>query len=233
MGDCLFMRKGAIHMAPLVLKPAFADNTWEDIAKACQWNRVPNTWAVGDQMSMTINGVAYMVDIIGKSHDDYADGSGKAPLTFQLHDCYETAYTMNNTATNTGGWESCAMRNTHLPAIFALMPLVVRSAIKGVNKLSNAGDLSNITTTTVDYLFLLAEIEVFGAREYSASGEGAQYEYYVTNSKVKKLNGSNGKWWLRSPSGYIRTNNCSVTETGARNHIYSDNVLGVSFAFCF
>ena len=64
----------------------FANNTWKQIIEACHNNAVPDTWNVADQKPMTINGVDYQIDIIGKNHDTYASG-GKAPLTFQLHDC--------------------------------------------------------------------------------------------------------------------------------------------------
>ena len=103
--------------APVTYKANFADNTWAQIIDACHKNKVPATWVVGNQKTMTINGTAYAIDIIGKSHDDYADGSGKAPLTFQLHDCYAYVNRMNSSNTNSGGWTSCAMRSTHLPAI--------------------------------------------------------------------------------------------------------------------
>ena len=56
---------------------------------------------------MFINGTEYQIDIIGKGHDDYADGSGKAPLTFQLHDCYGELKNMNSSNTNVGGWTNC------------------------------------------------------------------------------------------------------------------------------
>ena len=71
--------------------PVFANNTWEQIIEACHNNAVPDTWKVADQKPMTINGVDDQIDIIGKNHDDYADGSGKAPLTFQLHNSYGDA----------------------------------------------------------------------------------------------------------------------------------------------
>ena len=102
----------------------FADNTWAQIIKACQKNSIPSTWKVGDQKSMTINGMNYVIDIIGINHDTYAAG-GKAPLTFQLHDCYEDTKSMNSSDTNSGGWTSCAMRSTNLPVILSLMPTEV------------------------------------------------------------------------------------------------------------
>ena len=92
----------------------FANNTWKQIIEACHNNAVPDTWNVADQKPMTINGVDYQIDIIGKNHDTYTAG-GKAPLTFQLHDCYADKKDMNSSNTNSGGWTSCAMRSTHLP----------------------------------------------------------------------------------------------------------------------
>ena len=77
----------ATQTPPLVLDPVFANNDWAAIIAACQRKQVPETWTVGDQKEMTI-GQSYMIDIIGKDHDTYADGSGTAPLTLQMHDCY-------------------------------------------------------------------------------------------------------------------------------------------------
>lgn len=172
--------------APATYPANFADNTWAQIIDACHKNKVPATWAVGNQKTMTINGTAYVIDIIGKNHDDYADGSGKAPLTFQLHDCYADVNRMNSSNTNSGGWTSCAMRSTHLPAILALMPTEVQNGIREVNKLTSAGNQSSTINITADKLFLLSEIEIFGSVSYSKSGEGTQYDYYKAgNSKVK------------------------------------------------
>ena len=214
--------------------PVFANNTWEQIIAACHNNEVPDTWNVADQKPMTINGVDYLIDIIGKGHDDYADGSGKAPLTFQLHDCYGTKYQMNSSNTNEGGWTSCAMRQTHLPAILSQMPTEVQNGIREVNKLTSAGSQSITINTTADKLFLLSEIEIFGSVKYSKSGEGTQYDYYKAgNSNVKKFNDSAHAWWERSPYGSNSSYFCFVTSGGVANYGSSRSAHGVAFAFCF
>ena len=218
--------------APVTYKANFADNTWAQIVDACHKNQVPETWVVGNQKAMTINGADYVIDIIGKGHDDYADGSGKAPLTFQLHDCYADVNRMNSSNTNSGGWTSCAMRSTHLPAILALMPTEVQNGIREVNKLTSAGSQSSTINTTADKLFLLSEIEIFGSVSYSKSGEGTQYDYYKTgNRKVKTFNGSADNWWERSPSysEYF----CFVNSDGYANYVYAGSAYGVAFGFCF
>ena len=234
MGHCLFLRKGEVHTAPVTYKANFADNTWEQIIDACHKNKVPATWAVGNQKPMTINGTAYAIDIIGKGHDDYADGSGKAPLTFQLHDCYADRKMMNGGSTNSGGWTSCSMRQTDLPAILALMPTEVQNGIREVNKLASAGSKSSTINTTADKLFLLSEIEIFGNITYSVSGEGTQYDYYkVGNSKVKNYNGSANYWWQRSPRIGNYSSFCAVSNSGLADYISANDVYCVAFAFCF
>ena len=215
------------------LNDNFADNDWTSIIAACHSGNVPSTWVVGNSKTMTINGASYQVDIIGKNHDTYTAG-GKAPLTFQLHDCYGERKKMNSSNTNSGGWTSCAMRSTYLPAILALMPTEVQNGIREVNKLTSAGDQSTTINTTADKLFLLSEVEIFGSTSYSAAGEGTQYDYYKAgNSKVKKRNGSAVYWWERSPSAGGSTRFCRVDSNGSAKYNRADSSYGVAFGFCF
>lgn len=212
----------------------FADATWAQIIDACENNTVPDTWVVGNQKTMTINGADYAIDIIGKYHDTYSDGSGTAPLTFQLHDCYSGFYVMNSSNTNAGGWTSCAIRAERLPAILALMPGEVQAGIKEVNKLTSAGSQSSTINTTADKLFLLSEIEIFGDTSYSTPGEGTQYEYYkVGNSKVKHENGNTVIWWERSPVGVDTAAFCYVANGGYADNGGASGSCSISFAFCF
>ena len=215
------------------LKDNFADNDWSAIIAACHSGSVPSTWVVGNSKPMTIGGKSYQVDIIGKNHDTYASG-GKALLTFQLHDCYAGVKHMNSSNTNSGGWTSCAMRQTHLPAILALMPTEVQNGIREVNKPTSAGSQSSAINTTADKLFLLSEIEIFGSVHYSKSGEGTQYDYYKAgNSTVKKRNGSADFWWERSPTGSDSMYFCAVNSRGTASYLNASNEYSVAFGFCF
>lgn len=216
------------------LKDFFEHNDWATIIAACHSGSVPDTWVVGNSKTMTIGGGSYQIDIIGKNHDDYADGSGKAPLTFQMHDCYGETKQMNSSNTNSGGWTSCAMRQTHLPAILSQMPTEVQSGIREVNKLTSAGNQSATINTTADKLFLLSEIEIFGSVSYSKNGEGTQYDYYKAgNSKMKKYNGKGSNWWERSPYGDGSTYFCLVLSNGVVTYNGANYADGVAFGFCF
>lgn len=213
--------------------PVFANNTWEQIIAACHNNEVPDTWKAKDHKPMTIEGVNYQIDIIGKNHDTYASG-GKAPLTFQLHDCYGELKNMNSSDTNRGGWTSCAMRSTRLPAILALMPTEVQNGIREVNKLTSAGNLSATINTTADKLFLLSEIEIFGSVILSRSGEGTQYDYYKAGGgRVKYLRGDTVNWWGRSPTASNYASFCYASSDGSAIFGYATSGAGVSFGFCF
>lgn len=211
--------------------PVFANNTWEQIIEACHNNAVPDTWKVADQKPMTINDVDYQIDIIGKNHDDYSDGSGKAPLTFQMHDCYKLKKAMHNTTTNSKGWSRCDMRETNLPIILKQIPTEVQSGIREVNKLTSE---SRTIVTTADKLFLLSEIEIFGSDTNSGKGEGMQYDYYKAgNSKVKNYIDSAIEWWERSPYNDNTRFYCCVNYKGASISRSANVVSGVAFAFCF
>lgn len=226
--DILFGNGGAGDYAP-----AFADNTWEQIIDACQRNAVPNTWVAGNSKLMTIGGTEYLIDIIGKGHDTYTHG-GKAPLTFQLHDCPTERAAMENGNFNSNGWQDCAMRKTHLPDFLTQMPTKVQASIREVNKLTSKGAQSDYIVTTADKLFLLSEIEIFGKAVYSARGEGEQYQYYAEGgSAIKNRDGSVADWGERSPKVSDIASYCRVFSNGQNYSGGASGLVGVPFAFCF
>ena len=198
--------------------------------------------SIGDQVTLSLNGTNYAFDIIGFNHDTLTDANvygkatatGKAGITFQMHDLFETGYKMNSSNTNSGGWKSSAMRTSTMPLIKGYMPAAWQTAIKPVNKASGTGGGSTSGTETVsDSCFLLAEIEVFGSATNSVSGEGTQYAYYKAgNSKVKNLDGYAYHWWERSPYSGNGNSFCLVYMNGEA--IYSNPTMKplVAFAFC-
>lgn len=198
--------------------------------------------SIGDQVTLSLNGTNYAFDVIGFNHDDLTTSTaygeetatGKAGITFQMHDLFETGYKMNSSNTNSGGWKSSAMRTSTMPLMKGYMPTAWQTVIKTVNKASGLGGGSSSGTETVsDSCFLLAEIEVFGSTTNSVSGEGTQYAYYKAgNSKVKNLDGYAYHWWERSPYSGNGNSFCLVYMNGEA--IYSNPTMKplVAFAFC-
>ena len=151
--------------------------------------------------------------IIGINHDDLADGSGKAGLTF-LTTSKGISSRMNATNTNAGGWEKSELRQEmNSGEIWNLMPSDFQSKVKTVRKLTNnvGGGIANMSasvTSTTDRLFLLSYSEIVPNSYWASdcpwtSSEGTQYEAF--KGKVTNNSSSNdclkfgGAWWERSP----------------------------------
>ena len=198
---------------------------------------------IGDQVTLSLNGTGYAFDIIGFNHDTITEtaaygeetATGKAGITFQMHNLFATTYQMNMSQTNSGGWKSSAMRTSTMATMKGYLPDDWEAIIKPVNKASGRGGGSSSGTETVsDSCFLLAEIEIFGSAKHSVSGEGTQYAYYKAgNSKIKSKGGSANYWWERSPCSGNSVNFCRVNSNG--NSDNKGNALGstgVAFGFC-
>ena len=221
---------GTANVDMIMIDPVFGNNSWAAIIKACQEKQVPDTWNVGNSCNMTINNKTYAIDIIGKNHDDYADGSGKAPLTFQMHTTYATQYKMNGAEYNNCGWKNCLVRTSNaFPKLKQVMPAEVVAALKAVTKKTTAGDASSAIDTTSDTLFLLSEIEVQGTRTHSYAGEGTQYAYYQTAANRKK----NRAWYLRSPRINSTSCFCRTGWDGEADWSVASEVDGIAAAWCF
>lgn len=227
---------GIVYVYPFVVGATLEATSWDNIAAVSKFGQAPNYWKVGDKKNITVNGVTYAAQIIGFDHDTLttADGSRtKAGITFQLVDCLKTTYSMNGSNTNANGWRGSTMRTSTMATLLNQLSSDLKSVLKFVNKVTSKGNNSSGLETTSDKLFLLSEIEVFGATQYSYAGEGKQYEYYTAgNSTIKKVNGSAYNWWERSPRSGNTGNFCYVNYNGNADYISASNSFGVSFGFC-
>lgn len=209
------------------------DFTWAQIDYISENGLMSDYFNIGDTKNVTIGSATYVVEIVGFSHDDRADGSGKVGLTFGLKDCLNTAYQMNSSNTNSGGWGGCALRATLRGDIWNQLPSDLRDVIKEVTKKTSAGGASGIINSISDTLFLFAEKEIFGSKQYSVDGEGTQYaRFTASNTRIKKLNGSATYWWLRSPNSSNASGFCAVDTSGAANGNVANSSNGVCFGFC-
>ena len=197
--------------------------------------------SVGDQVTLSLDGTNHAFDVIGFNHDTLTDtaaygektATGKAGITFQMHDLLETIYQMNSSDTNSGGWKNSAMRTSTMATMKGYLPDDWEAIIKPVNKASGVGGNSSGTETVSDSCFLLSEIEVFGSTKYSVSGEGTQYAYYKAgNSNVKHRGNRPFDWWERSPHSSKSTIFCIVSNYAAASYTNATNGAGVSFGFC-
>ena len=128
-------------------------------------------------------------------------------------------------------------------SLLAALPSALRNVMKPVTKYTdnvgnNTGNTQSNVTSTTDYLFLLAEYEVFDSRSYANSYEQnyqVQYDYYKAgNSKVANNHTSTASavwWWLRSPTCTSYASFCLVTTNGNVDIYYAYYSAGVRPGF--
>ena len=191
----------------LPLSPVFSENSWEDIATACDLKIVPTSWKVGDSKMMIIDGVEQQIDIIGRNHDIYK-ADGIAPLTFQLHDCLTV------------------LSKRIIRVDKTIMPDSLQSRLKPIIKRLHGHNNTEI-------LFVLSQTEIGGNNYGTGYTEGTRYEYYaIGNSRIKRVNGEPVDWWLSSFTD--KHYYAYITNTGDHNITpYYEHEKGISFGFCF
>lgn len=172
-------------------------------------------------------------------------------------------FNMNHSSnTNSGGWKGCDLRYDVLGStntndgnattttatspvsgtLMAALPSELRAVMKPMTIYTdNTGggtDTASNVTSSVDYLPLLAEFEIFGTRSYANSAEQnyqKQYAYYSAgNSKVKyrhSATDSTAYWWERSPLFINGSAFCRVNTNGVANHTNARTSYGLAPAF--
>ena len=176
----------------------------EDIAKngtsSIVYAKAKAAMDAGTEFSMKLtNGETLEYRIIGIDHDDLADGSGKAGLTFLTTSTNIVSH-MNATDANAGGWGKSEMRGRlNSGNLWALLPAEIQSKAKAVTKMTDnqGGGSAGTPSATTDRIFLLSSTEVYG----DLDSDGIQYEYYKSKG-VTKANYSGASvnlgYWTRS-----------------------------------
>lgn len=128
--------------------------------------------------------------------------------------------------------------NTLMSCLPADLRAVMQPMTIYTDNTGNSSNTSANVTKSVDYLPLLAEFEVFGARTHANQYEKnnqAQYAYYSAgNSKVKYRHSSTGSsafWWERSPYYSGSSAFCIVSNTGTAFNSHSRSSRGLAPAF--
>lgn len=223
--------------------PSLENSSWEDISKYSEEGIAQDFYNIGDEKTITLNtGEVITLVILGFSHDDLSDGSGKAGITFGMKNLLSNTYKMNDSATNVGGWMDSKMRTETMAMLLEQLPNDLRNVIKLVNKPTSAGNESKEVINSLDKLWLFSYVEITGTSAVQFSPEGSQYEYWRTikdgttqADRIKYLSngiGDESGWWLRSSNNL---NNNSFLCVNGDGNIYGFSAkvaYGVSFGFC-
>lgn len=253
------------------------NNTWSEIRAVSDIGQGANYWSIGDYKNIILSGTAgiqnvsgtYRAFILGFNHNADIEGNnrihfmiGKNSSGVNIAFCdsqynnqgSSTAFRMNTSNINSGGWSQSYMRNTILGAtstsatfgrFMAVIPSdlrsVLKSCVKYTDNTGNSSNTSSAVTSTTDYIWLCSEFEVFGqisrANQYEQDRQ-EQYAYFAAgNTRVKYEAGtqdssSTVSWWTRSPYYDSNYNFCLVDSRGNTDTAPAFTSRGVAPCFC-
>lgn len=217
------------ELTELSARIADAASDEEGRAIAQEFGLVESDGTLSRQTKMIVlnNTRALDVRLAGIRHDDKADGSGKAGITFMTVGALDIR-PMNQSGTIEGGWEASELRAWLASEVPPMLDEDLSQAIVPVRKLTNNRGISvdqADVTPTEDRLWLFSVPEVCGevhwdVEEYKQlrgyedidgmiNAEGWQYEAFAREGVSYKgdpngflsLASSTGSspWWYRTP----------------------------------
>lgn len=227
------------------ISAAESDEAGREVAK--RYGLLEEDGTVTSQTKMIVldNARALDVRLAGIRHDDKADGSGKAGLTFMTVGALDIR-PMNDTDTIEGGWEASSLRAWLANEIPPRLDADLAKALVPVSKLTNNRGLTDSlddVTATQDKLWVFSVHEVCGdvtwdvdeyfqKRGYEdvdgmLNAEGDQYEVFVKAgitgtsgpSEFLSLKDTTGAspWWYRTPHPFDFQ---GLGDTGTNGYFY-------------
>lgn len=214
---------------------------WDVIAQAVSDGTYLTKYAIGDMKQLVVRNydgtdVTLDMEIVAFDHDDLADGSGKAGITFlstkllEMNSPYadDESYWWESDAPSS--YSAYSTRKYLNSTVHYKLPDTLKNSIKSVTKLSQKAD--NTVGSTSDKLWIPSFTEVgftsSNSNNLVVDGQGECYSniFSDNNSRKKQETTSTSYdiWILRSRyknKGYYG----SVSSTGA---VYTSSVSGTS-----
>lgn len=223
----------------------YIKDDWATINANAQNGTAADIYEIGGRKEIPItlsDGTSTIADVelIAFNHDNLADGSGKASLTFFCKDLPNMLHNMNDISGTEGGWANSSMRSFLSGELFNVLPDELKSVIKPVSKISDGGATNKALITTTDSLWLASYDEVgFASGNNNLSGQGELYSAVFSNDKESRKkyitdDTETGGWWLRS-TYYTTSNNTMFWRVQKSGSSYGDIQSGqfyVTFGFC-
>ena len=223
------------------IKPILSDNTWEEVIYTSENNCIPDTWKIGDEIDLKLNGYfneVVTLQIWDFNHYDKSDGSGKAGICFGMKHLMKNVQQMNPFYFNTGGWNNSCMRNTVMNNIYNSIPKYIRSHIKEVNTYANndsKDESKGLLSTDKVFIPGLSEIDnEWEDQNKTETGQTLISIFKDKKNRIKRLRNGSGSiecWWTRSPGYYYYSDFCLFLTDGDWSGDIADNSNGVCFCF--
>ena len=223
---------------------SFATDSWKTISKAVRTNNT-SKYNVGN--TRTINMGTYgthTLRIANKSTPSECSTAGFSQsacgFVLEFTDII-TSRTMNDTATNVGGWPASSMYKFVNNDIYNALPSELKNVIINTTNISSHGktQIENFTSTDKLYLLSTGEIWSLGTSSpiYSDSARDLtrQLDYYKDNSVALSNYGgakkSNSWYYLRSANNIDDAEFIFVADSGGLGYGNATTNAGVSPAF--
>lgn len=237
----------------------FAGDSWTEIAENIRNNNT-SMYKIGDTKVVNINGTDYTLRIINKSTDEKcsSDSYSQTACGFvvEFADIIVKSQ-MRDTNTNVGGYPATLVHDYLNNTLFGQLPQELQNVIKTTKVISSHGcfgttipcppDNNGENFISNDKLYLLSIVEVFrypGSDTASDTSNILDYYREATMNGtycgrpencytgiIKKYEGSDTSWWLRSTTVMGESYFRNVGDSGFLNYNGSSLELGVSPAF--
>lgn len=178
---------------PVSFSTTLADNTWEEIDQACTLGLAESLWEIGDEKTFQYSHMGDVLDytvsaiLIAFNHDNLADGSGKAAMTFSTNTVMASSKYRNQHIYDALDNITTVLTNLNSTDLISHIKSVTKAEYWVGHGVSN---LSNKNRTW--FAFNIKELNV-DPENVSTSGDtitdskyGEPYEYFSIQSNRRK-----------------------------------------------
>ena len=231
---------------------AFRDDSWATIAGNVRSGNT-SLYNIGDTKKITVDGASYTIRLANNSTPSECSGTDFSQTACGFVVEFVDILEQRSMGSSGDAWDNAEVR-TYLNGNFLKkLPTEVQNLIIYTNTVSN--NLGGGTISTTDKVYLLSPAEIFDGLTGNDANKTRQLDFYknsgVTTTSyenaVKKYNGTNSSWWLRSyyKDSYTLLSNpvlampvipssspfYYVTSSGNYDHASEGNTYGISPAF--
>ena len=197
---------------------------------------------IGDYKDITLTtGESVRMELAGIDTYFGYQSNNNHRLYFISRDCLATAYAMNSTNTNTGGFPASELKTTLNTTIFNTLPADLRAVIKADKRLCSTK--GSWAWQEDQKLWLPSEVEVWGHNTWSeigsSNGCGVQFPIFTGSlrhickgkGKGKAEQGIRTDWWCDSAYAVNTQGFCEVYSGGSAGSVNASLTIGVPICF--
>lgn len=171
------------------------------------------------------------MQIVAIDSDELASG-GNAPLTFLAKELLLQTSKMNSTGTNANGYPATDVMKPLLDnTIYPLIPSNIKERIQRVNK-TYYDYTTKSTLTSVEKIWIPSAREMFDGTSYESSGVMYTTIFKNNTTRIKNINGTATRYWLRSASSGSANNFRYMGSDGYVSNYGASVAGGVCLGFC-